>query len=103
MAESPHVGGVGIVFTFTVKDTANAAIDLSSSATKTLTVVAPNGVSTTWTLAYVTDGTDGQVKFTTTATTDLHTAGKWRAQLWMDFTTTSWYTDIVTFEIEANL
>lgn len=102
MASSPHVSDVGTVFTITVKDQDGVAVDLSTSSSKTLTIRSPKGTTTTWTLSYVTNGSDGKVTYTTVSG-DLHTAGTWAGQLAFVFASASWKTDLFYFEVEDNL
>ena len=65
------------------KDT-NAALDISGVSTKPMKWKAPDGTIDTHTYAFVNSGTDGIVKFTTTATTDLDQAGQWEAFVYID-------------------
>ena len=58
--------GVPIVSTIIDPDT-NAAADISSATTLEYYVRTPSSAVVTWTAAFVTDGTDGQITYTTSS------------------------------------
>ena len=59
-----HVGDIGTVFTLTIKD-GSSVIDLSGATTKQIILRKPDRVtSSTKTASFVTDGSDGKIKYT---------------------------------------
>lgn len=78
MASEVHVGDIGTVIQVTLQD-AGTAIDISGASTKSILVLKPDGTEVTWTAEFVTDGSDGAIKYTT-ASGDLNVAGVWYLQ-----------------------
>ena len=56
-----RVGDYGTEILITVTDPAGTALDVSGATAKTLHLEKPNGTTLTKDLAFVTDGTDGQL------------------------------------------
>lgn len=96
-----HVGDVGTVFSVTIKDEDDAVVNISS-ATVTFIFNKPDGTEIQRATVFVTDGTDGQVKYTTVSG-DLDLYGPWRLQAFVDFGSTEWYSDIYKFKVYNNL
>ena len=74
-----HNGDVGTIFRLTIKDTAGAAIDVSTASVKYIYFQDPSGVKTQKTAAFYTDGTDGKIQYTTVAG-DIDEVGTWMVQ-----------------------
>lgn len=74
-----HDGDVGTVFTVTMKDEDGVVVDISSFTTRQLLYRKPDGTVDTQTAAFVTDGTDGKITYTTAAG-DIDLPGNWRIQ-----------------------
>ena len=97
-----RIGDIGTVFVATVKD-GTTAVDISSASTKIMLFRKPRGKSISRAGAFVTDGTDGQLKYTVVAG-DLSEKGIWEWQVRIVFPTGSqWSTDIEAFEVYGNL
>lgn len=91
-----RINAVGVVITFTVK--LNGTAQDISGGTTTLTFTKPSGETVTKTPSFVTDGTDGQVKYTTESGF-LDEAGTWRVYSYTDLTTTQYYSEVAEFEV----
>jgi len=71
------VGALGVPIEATIIDPiTSAAADISAATTMEFHVRKPDATTDTWTAAFVTDGTDGQITYTT-ATGDIDQAGTW--------------------------
>ena len=102
MTGEVHVDDVGTVFQVTIKDEDEVVVDVSNALTKTIYFRKPNGTLLTKTASFVTDGTDGQIKYTTESG-DIDAAGNWSLQSFVDFGTTEFYSDIHKFTVYNNL
>ena len=71
-----NVGEVGITLTATVTNS-GSALDLSAYANRELNFVSPTDVVSTFSASAVTDWTDGQVSYTTAASSDFSESGVW--------------------------
>ncbi|MHC4181276.1 MAG: hypothetical protein ACYSWU_27585 [Planctomycetota bacterium] len=69
---------IGVIVTVTITE-AGVAKDISTASVKKIWFRDPNGDELEKTAEFVTDGTDGKVKYTTIAD-DIDTAGPWRFQ-----------------------
>lgn len=96
-----HEGDIGTVFELTVKD-GSTAVDVSASTSKVIKFMDPYGVVTSHSAAFVTDGTDGKIKYTTIAG-DLTPSGLWRLQAVVGFSNGTWNSDIKEFQVFPNL
>ena len=104
----PHVGDIGTDLRFKILDEsygaqAGAVVDVSSATTIQIKFRKPGGSVVTVTGALVTDGTDGLVKYTTTAATFLDEAGGWSAQVRVALGSGDWHTAHGKFFVESNL
>ena len=88
------VDDYGITIQLTVKDSSGVAIDISSASTKDIILVKPTGVSLTKSGSFVTDGTDGKLKYTTIAG-DIDVVGQWRIRAHV---VTATYGRLTTYE-----
>lgn len=91
---------IGTVFEYTIKDNANAIVDLSTASTgvKNLLFTRPDDVALTRTLTFYTDGTDGIVRYTS-VNGDLIPAGIWQARCYFELANGKWHTDIDRFRV----
>ena len=99
--EEIHVGDIGTQFTLTISD-AGKAVDLSSATTKQIIFRKPDAVKLTKTAEFVTDGTNGQVKYLSISG-DLDLAGFWRVQAHVVLPTGEWSSSVEMFEVVDNL
>lgn len=96
-----HVGDIGTVLRFTVKEN-GVALDLSSCTDLNLHLQKKDKSVITRDLSFTTDGTDGKVEYVTTYG-DIDQKGKWKAQVFLTMTSGSWHTSIVELDVEANV
>jgi hypothetical protein len=97
-----HVGDIGTVFTVTILDQDSAVVDISSATTKNMIFKKPDGTKVTKTGVFVSDGTDGKMKYTTVSG-DIDAYGEWKLQGFIDLGSTEWYTDFTKFTVHRNL
>ena len=100
-ADEIHYNDVGLQFTITIQD-GDTAVDISTATTKQLIFTKPSGDQLTKTASFVTDGTDGVIKYLTIAD-DLDEVGNWQLQGYVVIGTYSWHTDIARFKVHRNL
>lgn len=96
-----HVGDVGTVFTFTIKQ-AGVVIPVSSATTKEVMFKKPDGSKMTRTAEFVNGGAEGQVKYVTVAG-DLDQSGDWQIQAYLVMPGRENYSDISTLVVFPNL
>jgi hypothetical protein len=97
-----HVGDVGTTFIVTIKDENDEVVNISASTTRDLIFQKPDGELLTVAGTFVTDGTDGQLKYITVSG-DLNQQGKWQLQAHVVLTAGSWKSDIYKFTVYKNL
>ena len=82
--EEAHVNDIGTIFRVTVYDTTSTGgstvANISDATTITFTFKRPDGTTFSKTGSFTTDGTDGQVQYTT-VDGDLNGAGTWSLQV----------------------
>ena len=98
---SPHVGDEGTPFTLTVYSRDGTVLDISSASPIDIYLYKPDGSKLEKEGAFVTDGTDGKMKYTI-ETGIFDTAGQWSIQGRVTFINAVWSTDIHGFVVEAN-
>ena len=97
MADQLSKNDVGSVISVTVKE--NGVVFNASAATvKTLRLKKPNETVITKTAVFETDGSNGVLIYTTVAG-DLNENGMWTGQLYLEFPTGKWSTDVFTFVV----
>ena len=94
-------GAVGTTLQLELLDD-GAVVDVSSATTKEIILEKPDGSTVTKTAAFVTDGTDGKIKYTTIAG-DLDQVGRWRIQGRIISSSGNWPSEAGTFRVKANL
>lgn len=99
--EEIHVGDIGTVFEYTVKD-AGVVVDISSATVKEITFKKPDGTKLVVTANFTSDGTDGKIRYAI-LTGQLNKAGIWDIQGKVVITAGTWYTDISQFQVHLNL
>lgn len=99
-----HQSDKKTTLTATVVDDNGDAVDISGATTMTFVLEKPDGTVTTKTASFLTDGTDGIVKYDT-VTDDFDVSGLWHFQAYIDISTgdTVFHTDIEQFEVKTNL
>ena len=97
-----HNGDVGTIFRLTIKDTAGAAIDVSTASVKYIYFQDPSGVKTQKTAAFYTDGTDGKIQYTTTAG-DIDLVGTWMVQGYVETSLGKFWTEKDSFKVYSTL
>ena len=100
-ANEIHVGDIGTIFEFTVKD-GTAVVNISTATVKEAKFRKPDCSTITRTLAFKTNGADGIVKYTCLAS-DLDQPGEWKAQVRVVMPTGEWHSDWAEFSVYRNL
>lgn len=100
-ADEIHVDDIGVRFTVTIKD-GEDIVDVSSASLKQLLFQRPNGSILTKTASLFSDGTDGIIIYTTTSG-DLSEAGNWKLQGYVEFGSSHYHSDVVTFRVHRNI
>ena len=101
MTADLHVGDIGTVLRFTIKE-AGVPLDLSSATTKKLRLEKKDKTALEKELVFTTSGSDGKVEYVTVLG-DLDQKGKLRAQVYLESADGKWHTSIVEWEVEANI
>jgi hypothetical protein len=96
-----HLNDIGTVFEATIMDGA-VVVNISTATTKQLIFRGPNGSSKTKAAAFTTDGTDGKLRYVTTAN-DLDPVGQWSWQAYVVMSAGSWHSDVAEFIVYENL
>ena len=92
---------IGTTFELTITEE-GVAMDLSTSSIKTIKFKKPNGEVLTKTAAFVTDGTDGKLKYVTIEN-DLDSTGKWSVQAYVEIGSGKWHSTIGEFRVYSNI
>jgi hypothetical protein len=79
MSHQIQKGTIGAEIILTVRDQANAILDISTATTKEIIFRKPDGTTVTKTAVFVSNGTDGKVKYTTVSN-DLDQVSVWKMQ-----------------------
>ena len=95
------VGDIGTIVRMTIKEL-GSVVDLSSATTKQLVFKKPSGTTVTKTAAFLTDGTDGIIEYTTQSG-DIDVAGNWKVQANLVLTSWTGHTEAVSFRVVAAL
>ena len=95
-------GDIGTVFEYTIYD-GSTIVDVSTTSSKLLKFFKPDKSIVSKTASFVTDGTDGKIKYTTVSG-DLDQAGPWKVQAVLTFSGGEvWSSDIDKVTIHPNL
>ncbi len=100
-ANEVHVSDVGTVIELTFKDAASV-VDISGATTKEVWLSDPSGNTAKKAGTFVTDGTDGKLKYTTVAL-DIDEAGTWKVQGYIVSAGGTWHSDVKDLEVYANI
>jgi len=82
----------------------SSIVDVSSASTKDFIVRKPDGTRVVWAASFVTNGTDGKLKYITNSANDFDQKGRYKIQV--DLVIPGTYdgpTDIAAFYVEENL
>lgn len=100
-ANEIHQEDIGTAFTVTVQDGATV-VNISTATTRQFKFKKPSGIVVTKTAGFVTDGTDGQLRYVTAAD-DLDEAGSWDLQVYLVITGWTGHSDVGNFRVYPNL
>lgn len=101
MASEIHYGDVGVNFNITVMND-SVPLDVSNADNIYIIFEKPDGGDLVKNATLVTDGTDGNIRYTTVAG-DLDQIGTWQIQAKVDFGISFFSTDIQRFKVQRNL
>lgn len=99
--EEIHVEDIGTILKMTIKNGASV-VDLSTTTTKNIHFEKPSGATTQRNASFVTDGTDGIIKYTSVSG-DFDESGVWQMQVYIINLLGQWKTNIVEFSVFPNL
>ena len=86
MAKAVRAGAIGLVIELRLRED-GAAVNLSTATVKKLVCKKPSGALAEFTAAFVTDGSDGKLKYVTLATSDIDELGDWRIAAYLEMPT----------------
>jgi hypothetical protein len=101
IVEEIHVGDIGTILEATIKNI-NTPVDISSATTKNILLKKPAGTVLTKAGVFTTDGTDGQLQYTTISG-DLNEDGVWEIQAHVILPAGNWHSDIKKFSVFPNV
>ena len=101
MASEIHVDDIGVNFNITVMN-GSVPLDVSNADNIYIIFQKPDGSDLIKTASLITDGTDGNIRYTTVAG-DLDQVGTWQIQAKVDFTISVFSTDIQKFKVYRNI
>lgn len=100
---SAQVGDIGTVIRLSIVDSAGTAVNVATATTKEIHAQTPAGVDKTWKASFVTDGSNGQISYTTTSASDLDEAGVWQVQAYIVTPAGTWHSSTETLVVYENL
>ena len=104
--EEAHLNDIGTVFRITVYDTDSTGtasiLDISAATTIQIIFRKSDGNLLTKTATLTTDGSDGQMQYTT-VDGDLNVGGTWNIQSKIVSGDGTWKTDVGSFKVYENL
>ncbi len=98
MQEPSVYTGHVLSLVFAIRDQSKKIIDLQTATSMRVDFHRVNGARKTATLVFSTDGTDGKLTYTTSAT-DLDIPGVWKAQAFYTIGSIEYPVDVVTFNV----
>ena len=101
MASEIHYGDIGVNFNITVMN-GTAVLNVSNANSINIILQKPDGSDLTKTATLVTNGTDGNIRYTTVSG-DLDQVGTWQIQAKVDFGASVFSTDIQKFKVYRNI
>ena len=101
MASEIHYGDIGVNFNITVMN-GTAVLDVSNANSINIIFQRPDGSDLTKTATLVTNGTDGNIRYTSVSG-DLDQVGTWQIQARVNFGASVFSTDIQKFKVYRNI
>ena len=101
MASEIHYGDIGVNFNITVIN-GTAVLNVSNANSISIIFQKPDGSDLIKTATLVTNGTDGNIKYTSVSG-DLDQIGTWQIQAKVDFGASVFSTDIQKFKVYRNI
>lgn len=97
-----HKADIGTIFELTITTEAGVAIDVSTASIKFIYFQKPDGTKVKETAAFVTDGTNGKIKYTAVAG-DIDQVGDWQIQGYVETSDGKFFTRKTKFEVLPTL
>lgn len=101
MTDEIHMNDIGTIFQLELQED-GLAVDISAASNITIYLGAPSGAAKTSTGQFVTDGSDGLIKYTT-ITGDLDEVGPWTIQAKITMPAWEGHSSIVNFAVYPNI
>jgi len=101
MASEIHYGDIGVNFNITVMN-GTAVLNVSNASSISIIFQKPDGSDLIKTATLVTDGTDGNIRYTSVSG-DLDQIGTWQIQAKVNFGASVFSTDIQKFKVYRNI
>ena len=101
MASEIHYGDIGVNFNITVMN-GTAVLNVSNANSINIILQKPDGSDLTKTATLVTNGTDGNIRYTSVSG-DLDQIGTWQIQARVNFGASVFSTDIQKFKVYRNI
>ena len=101
MSSEIHYGDIGVNFNITVMN-GTAVLNVSNANSINIIFQKPDGSDLTKTATLVTNGTDGNIRYTSVSG-DLDQVGTWQIQARVDFGASVFSTDIQKFKVYRNI
>jgi hypothetical protein len=101
MPDEIHMNDIGTVFQLELQED-EVTVDVSAATDITIYLGAPSGATKVKTGVFVTDGSDGLIKYTT-VTDDLDEVGPWQIQGKITMPAWEGHTSIVQFSVYPNI
>jgi hypothetical protein len=86
VAKAVRAGAIGLVIELRLKED-GAAVNIAAATVKKLVCQKPSGEVVEFTAAFVSDGSDGKLKYVTLAASDIDELGDWRIAAYIDMPT----------------
>lgn len=99
--ETVHLNDIGTQFIVTIYED-GVPLNISTASLMRILFEKSNGTKLSKTAVFVSNGTDGKIKYTT-LTGDLDTAGTWRIQGYIEMGGGKWHSEIAYFTVQPNL
>lgn len=97
-----HQGNIGTVFRFEITNQDDAIVDVSGASVREIFFQKPDLTSFTKFAAFVTDGTDGQLEYTS-LTGDLDAFGQWYRQVHVVIPAGEFFSEWIPFIVHRNI